>query len=171
MFMGKEKTPKELERDRIINKQRILEFLEINETWKFVFGPEQPKKWNDCIEIKDVTLRRIWMEERFIFDEIREHKPDEMFHDISKYCLLWRPPDSSFKICVPLDNQALLEECLLKYSRMTPPGKKFTFFHFNTIDATMPLFAPKVHLTLTLTLTLTPMLTLTLAVTPTLPQP
>lgn len=34
---------------------------------------------------------------------------------------------------------------MLKYSRMTPPGKKFTFFHFNTIDATMPLFAPKVH--------------------------
>ena len=82
--MGKKKTPKELERDRIINKQRILEFLEINETWKFVFGLDPPKKWNDCIEIKDVTLRRIWMEEDFIFDEIKGDRPDEIFHDISK---------------------------------------------------------------------------------------
>jgi hypothetical protein len=91
-----------------------------------------------------VTLRRIWMEQQFIFEEIKKLRPDEIFHDVSKYCFLWRPPDSSFKICVPLDSEPLLEEALVKYSKMTPPGKKFTFFHFTTIDATMPMFAPKV---------------------------
>jgi hypothetical protein len=93
---------------------------------------------------QDVTLRRIWMEHQFIFEEIKKLRPDEIFHDVSKYCFLWRPPDSSFKICVPMDSEPLLEEALVKYSKMTPPGKKFTFFHFTTIDATMPMFAPKV---------------------------
>jgi hypothetical protein len=55
-FMGKRKTPKELEKERIINKQRILEFMEINESWKFVWGSEDPKKWSDAEHIKVVHV-------------------------------------------------------------------------------------------------------------------
>lgn len=55
-FMGKKKTPKELEKERIVNKQRMLEFMEINESWKFVWGSEDPKKWSDAEHIKVVLM-------------------------------------------------------------------------------------------------------------------
>ena len=145
VFVGKPRTPKEIERDNIIMKQRLYEMFEINENFKFVFGPEKPQKWSECLEIKNVTKRRIWMEPNFIFDEIRAYKTDEIFHDISKYCLLWQPPDSTFKVCVPLDSAPLQEEALRSYAAMLPPSKAITIFHFMTIDSTMEMFLPNVH--------------------------
>ncbi len=145
IFVGKKKTPKELEREEIINRQKMYEMFEINETWRFVFGTEKPKKYNDRIDIANVTLRRIWMEEGFIFNEIKTHKPDEIFHDTDKYCFLWKPPGSDYRVCVPLNSQPLLEEALTRYSTLSPPSKLTVTFHFCCIDQTIPMFAPKVH--------------------------
>lgn len=137
--------PEEIERQRIIDKQHFYELFEINESFKFVFGMEKPNKYKECLEISNITLSRIWMEMNFIFEEIKIYKPDEMFWDISKYCLLWQPPESTFKICIPLNSPQLLDQTLREYNNLSLTSKSITIFHFMTIDATMNLFAPRVH--------------------------
>ena len=57
--------------NEIANRQRILEFFEINEEWRVVLGEEAPSKKKDILHIKGVTLRRIWMEPLFLYEEIK----------------------------------------------------------------------------------------------------
>merc|ERR1712065_121517 len=75
MFKRREITPEEKEMNEICNRQRMLEFFEIKEDWRVVLGEDPPSKKKDVLHIKGVTLRNIWMEPLFLYEEIiRLHK-------------------------------------------------------------------------------------------------
>ena len=57
--------------NEIANRQRMLELFEINEEWRVVLGEEMPSKKKDVLHIKGVTLRKIWMEPLFLYEEIK----------------------------------------------------------------------------------------------------
>ena len=145
MIKGKDKTPEQLEKERIIKKQKLIELFEINEDLKFVFGNEKPKKKKDCLLIKNVTLRRIWMEQGFIFDAIKAHEPEKVYWPVEEYTLRWKPPSSPFQMLLPLTNPVILEQAIRQYSFMTPRRKALTIFYFAPMDIAKPMFRENVH--------------------------
>lgn len=70
LMMGLRKITKaeiiENDRQARIHKQFIMEMMEINFTWKFVFGNEIPKLKSEIFEIKNCTPRQVWMEPDYL---------------------------------------------------------------------------------------------------------
>lgn len=129
--------------DDIIQRQLILEALEINQTWNIVFGNIKPKKKKEIHRVKNITLRNIWMESCYIYNELKNFKPDEIFHPVEKYCLQWQPPNLAFKLIVPLDNPVVVERTILRISQIVKRNK--ILFYFVPYDPSIGLFAPRVH--------------------------
>ena len=77
-------------RQKAIKRQKALEKKEIKQTWNFVYGDIQKVKKKDIHTITDVTLRKIWMENLFLYNTIVSMNPDERFHSSDKYILEWQ---------------------------------------------------------------------------------
>jgi hypothetical protein len=134
-----------LERKMIVLKQKQIEQFEVNQTWYFVFGTEKPKKKKDRLKIKNITYRNIWMDQNFLFNQIVEQNRAERFHSIETYALQWQPPDSVFRLLIPLDNRQIQADSLKKMQSLLPKQRKNIVFYFAPIRADVNLFAPKVH--------------------------
>jgi len=139
--LKKEKT----DREAAINRQRYYEAFEIQQDWHFVFGTEKPKKKKEVLVIDDITPRNVWFEKRYIFEKIKEHRPDELFHSIEHYALKWTPPGSQHQYMVPLDDPALQEMVIVRISSIPKKLQKQLLFFFAPRSLNMPMFAPKVH--------------------------
>ncbi len=129
----------------IIEKQRKLEREEINLKWKYVFGPSNPKKRKEIRSLTNITLRNIWMEDLFLFDQIKQHMPNENFHSPEKYVLVYHLPSNPFTVMISLTDRGLQEGVVRTLSKLKKAELHRILFHFVTIDATLPLFGPKVH--------------------------
>ena len=80
----------EKNRRKALRRQRKIERSEINITMRIVFGKDPPSKKCDVFEIKNVTLRQIWMEELYLYNCLVRFKPEESFHSPEKYSLRWQ---------------------------------------------------------------------------------
>lgn len=134
-----------LEKKLIILKQKQIEQFEVNQTWYFVYGTEKPKKRKDRLEIKDLTYRNIWMEKNFIYNQIVALNPRERFHSVETYALQWQPPNSVFRLLIPLDNRQIQADSLKKMQSLLPKQRERIVFYFAPIRADIELFAPRVH--------------------------
>lgn len=128
----------------ILKKQKQLEQNEINLEWRYVFGPIKPKKKEICI-LTNVTLRNIWMNHLFIFEQIKAQRPDENFHSPDKYVLTYHPPNSPFAMLISLTDKNLQEDAIRRIDRLRSNEKKKLLFHFIPLEDGMPMFGPKVH--------------------------
>lgn len=128
-----------------INRQRYYELREIRQEWSFVFGTEKPRKKKELSVIKDVTPRNVWMIENYLFDKIKELRPDELFYPIETYALKWTPPGSAHQMLVPLDDPAMQEMLIVKISYIPKKLQKRLLFFFAPRSLNMSLFMPKVH--------------------------
>jgi hypothetical protein len=132
-------------RKEIIKRQKTYERAEVVQTWRIAMGSEIPKKIKDTFVITNITRRNIWMEEDFIFNQIKAQFPEDIFHSIDRYAFKWQPPGSYFQVIVPLDDPVLQENALLVMNRLLPQQQKTVLFLFSPIDPAMNMFAPKVH--------------------------
>lgn len=129
----------------ILARQGKLLRQEINQTWRIAVGKELPKKLKDTHLVKDITRRNVWMEDNYVFNQIKKEYPGEIFHSIDKYILKWQPPGSHFQIIVPLDDPDLQENAIMVVSRLRKRERKKIVFLFTTLDPHMDMFAPRVH--------------------------
>ena len=123
------------ERDKIILKEIVTRQLkaekaEIVQTWNFVFGDELPEKKKEIIQIPEVTIRKIWMEPLFLYNEIKKFRPNEKFHEPELYALKWQPPGINLRLMIPLDDQEIQEQVVLQISQMSSGERKKLLFHF-----------------------------------------
>lgn len=139
------KVLEESKKKEILRRQAKLLRNEINESWRIVFGDEVPKRKKGTFLINNITPRNIWMEDNFLYNQIKSFQPDEMFHKTFQYALKWQPPGSLFKLVIPLDNPQIQENALLFFSKFTSYEKKNTLFFFSPIDPNLSMYAEKVH--------------------------
>ena len=103
----------------------------------------------NAIEIQvldQITPRNLWMEEQFLFEQIKSTYSSEYFHEISKYRLAWVPPYSSTMTYIPL-NDIELQESIYNYfssHRLKNFHLQVVFFLI-TSHPSIPIFAPRVH--------------------------
>lgn len=142
---SKEQRKEEKARLEAINRQRYFELREIRQEWSFVFGTEKPRRRKELSVIKDVTLRNVWMVENYLFNKIKELRPDELFYPIETYALKWTPPGSAHQMLVPLDDPAMQEMLIVKISYIPKKLQKRLLFFFAPRSLNMSLFMPKVH--------------------------
>jgi len=145
LIFGKKLTKEEKVIKDICKRQKDIEAQEINEEWRVVYGGDPPKKKKDVLVIKDVTLRNIWFEPHFLFNIIKSFKSEECFHPSEKYFLQWLPPGSAFKISIPLNDRALQESALRRFSTMNRFQKATMIFNFVPMIPSIGLFAERVH--------------------------
>jgi len=112
IIFGKNLTKEEKAVLAICKRQKDIEKAELKADWQIVFGEEAPKKKKDIYSIKDITLRKLWMEPNFLYETITKFNSDECYHPIEKYYLQWQPPGSTFKISIPLHDRKLQESVL-----------------------------------------------------------
>lgn len=129
----------------ICRTQEELEAKEIVQNWNIVFGNIKPKKKKEIHVVERVSLRNIWLEELFIFQQIKTFKADVIFHDISKYSLQWKPPNSTYTLIVPLDDAVVQERTILNLNKLTSFARDRVIFYFVPLDPSMGMFAPPVH--------------------------
>lgn len=132
-------------RQKVLHRQKELVRSEINLEWRIVFGDKAPKKRRDTFVIKDVTQRNIWMEDSFLFNQIKILKPDEIFHNKEYYALRWQPPGSLFRLIIRLDDLQLQENALLVMSKFSKSNKQNALFFFYPLEPSLDTFAPRVH--------------------------
>lgn len=118
---------------------------EINLEWRFVFGAEVPRKRKEIHRIQEITLRNVWMENQFIFRQIEQCRPDEVFHAADKYVLMYQPPGSPFTMQISLCDRRLQEEAVRTIARLRKAQRRRLLFHFIPADQAMPMFGVKVH--------------------------
>jgi len=81
----------EAKKRKTLKRQRNLERSEIKQSWKFVFGEStEGMKNSEIFQIENLTLRDIWMESNFLYNQILKFRTDETFHSIENYALLWK---------------------------------------------------------------------------------
>ena len=132
-------------KETILARQRRLEDIDVTpQTWNFVFGDETPSTYSDVHQIVDVTPRNIWMENDFIMNQIYKFAPDKTFHKISIYTLKYQPPNSPFRLLIPLDDWQLLENVIIRMANLSDDSKSKVLFYFSPTDPMIPLFAPHV---------------------------
>lgn len=141
----KAKSKEAAKRRAVFKRQQRMIRQEINQTWRIAIGNELPKKKKDSFPISNMTRRNVWMEDLFIFNQIKAHFPDELFHAPSQYVLKWQPLGSYFQIIIPMDEPSLQENAVLEMAKMTKAQQNKMLFLFTTLDSTLPVFAPKVH--------------------------
>ncbi|RYH13683.1 hypothetical protein EON65_35050 [archaeon] len=129
----------------ILKRQKQLEKEEVVQEWCIAVGKEIPKKKKDCFLVKNITRRNVWMEDLFIFNQIKAQFPDEIFHPPSQYVLKWQPVGSYFQTIVKLDDPALQENAVMEMNKMNKVQQKKMLFLFTTLDPAANMFAPKVH--------------------------
>jgi hypothetical protein len=118
---------------------------EINLELRVVYGAAAPRKKRDVHRLTEVTLRNLWMEDHFLFEQLRRHKPDAVFHRVDAYVLMYQPPDSPFAQHISLADRKLQEEAIRTIARMKRKHRKKLLFHFIPASETMTLFAESVH--------------------------
>ena len=96
--------------------------------------------------LEQITPRNLWMEEAYLFEQIKADFSSEIFHDISKYQLAWTPPYSSTLTFIPL-HDVELQESMYHYFSSHRQNKKHPeiVFFLITVHPSIPFFAPKVH--------------------------
>lgn len=132
-------------RKEILRRQKKLMEEEINQKWRITMGIDIPKKLKGTFLIENITRRNVWMEDNFIFNEIKKQFPDEIFHPIDCYVLKWQPPNSYFQTIIPMNDAALQENAILIVNSLLKPQQDTLLFHFTTLDPSLPLYAPRVH--------------------------
>ncbi len=135
---------KKHKKEVLIRQNKLLK-EEIKQSWKIVFGDEVPKKKKEISVIQNVTARNIWMEDQFLFNHIKQLKPEEQFHSIDEYALKWSPPGSLFRILIPMNDPKVQENAISLISKMTKSQQKKLLFHFSPISASTSMYAPHVH--------------------------
>ena len=134
-----------LEKKLTLLRQKQIEQFEVNQTWSFVYGTVKPENKKQLLQIKEITYRNIWMEENFLYNQIVALNPAESFHSPDKYALQWQPPDSVFRLFIPLDNRQIQADALKKMQSLLPKQRKRMIFFLAPIRADMDLFAPRIH--------------------------
>lgn len=131
----------------IIGKVTIVLLLNIMLNRSFVFGDVIPKLNKNIYSIIDITPRNIWMESNYIFNQIRSLRPNEQFHSIECYTLKWQPPNSPFRLSIPLIDVQFQEMLINQMEEINALKKKTEniLFYFSTKDPTLSLFSLKVH--------------------------
>jgi hypothetical protein len=143
---AKKKEREELKRKKeILERQTKLLEQEINQKWRVVMGNDIPKKLKGTFIIENITRRNVWMEDFYIYNEVKKRFPDEIFHPPHMYVLKWQPPNSYFQSIIPLHNPQLQENAILIVSALLKPQQEQILFHFTTFDPSLPLYAPRVH--------------------------
>lgn len=142
----KKKERAELKRKKeIFERQTKLLEQEINQKWRIVMGNEIPKKLKGTFLIENITRRNVWMEDYYIYHEVKKLFPDEIFHPPNMYVLKWQPPNSYFQSIIPLHNPQLQENAILLVAGLLQPQQDQILFHITTFDPSLPLYAPRVH--------------------------
>jgi hypothetical protein len=95
--------------------------------------------------LKGLTTLQIWMQPQYIYNALKEQRPEELFHPIEVYALKWQPPRSKYVIMTPMDDPQLQENMLIQVSNMKPTERNKIVFCFAPQNPTMDLFAPRVH--------------------------
>ena len=131
--------------EAICKTQEELEKKEIIQSWNIVFGNIKPKKKKEIHVVERVSLRNVWLEELFIFEQIKTFKTDVIFHNISKYSLQWKPPGSTYTLIVPLNDAVVQERTILNLNKLPQFARDMVIFYFVPIDPSMGMFAPPVH--------------------------
>ena len=134
-----------LDKNLVILKQKKIEQFETRQEWNVVFGKEKPAKKKDLLKFKDVTLRNIWMEENFIYNQAVRMNPGEILHKPEEYALEWRPPDSAFRVMIHISDQKAQADTLQRISYYPKPLQKSIIFYFTTLSKNKDLFGEKVH--------------------------
>jgi hypothetical protein len=136
----------EKKRNQILKRQRKLEKAEVSQTWRFVFGDQMPQHRKDVFKVECVTPRNVWMEGRFfLFEEIIKHRTDEFFHKPQDYALKWQPPNSPYRLIIPLDDPLVQENVIITMSKLGTRARSQILFYFSPKDPSMSLYAPRVH--------------------------
>lgn len=129
----------------ILERQERIMREEINQTWRIAVGKELPKQVKETITITNVTRRNVWMEDLYLFNNIKAKYPGEIFHSVDKYILRWQPPGSHFQIMIPLDDPGLQENAILVMSKLNKKEQGKVVFLCTTLDPGLQVFAEKVH--------------------------
>lgn len=129
----------------ILERQARILKAEINQSWRVAVGKTLPKQLKETIIVPNMTRRNVWMEDLYIFNNIKAKYPDEIFHSIDKYILKWQPPGSNFQVMIPLDDPSLQENAILVLSKLKKKDQDKIVFLFTTLDPHLPMFAEKVH--------------------------
>jgi hypothetical protein len=141
---------KKLEKEKknrkdILKRQKILYRNLVIQDWKIVFGDVRPKKMKDISVIKNVSARNVWMEDMYIFNQIKQLKPDEIFHAPDVYALRWQPPGSLFKVLIPMNDPKVQENVISVLSKLPKMLRKNMIFYFAPITPHLPMFSERVH--------------------------
>jgi hypothetical protein len=139
------KLAEEAKKQEILKRQEEMMKAEINQTWKIAMGTKLPEKMKDLTLIQNVTRRNVWMEDNYVFNQIKSQFPNEVFHSIDKYVLRWLPPGSNFQVIVPLNDSKLQENAILMVNQLLPLEQDRVIFQLTTLDPTLTLFAEKIH--------------------------
>lgn len=132
-------------KNKILDRQKRLEEIDIDpQTWNFVFGDETPKSYKDVHQITNVTPRNIWMEDDFIIKQIKKFKAGETFHPIQMYTLKWQPPNSPFRLMIPLHDMQLMENVIIRMANLGEEARSKVLFYFSPTEPSIPLFAPHI---------------------------
>ena len=96
--------------------------------------------------LHQITPRNLWMEDAYLFEQIKAIFPSENFHEISKYQLAWTPPYSSTMTFIPL-HDIELQESMYHYFSSHHQNSKHPDIIFSLVTShpSIPVFAPKVH--------------------------
>lgn len=141
----KKRAAEKARKEEICKRQSVLLGEEVNLEWKIIFGQTMPKKKKDIFVIKDVTRRNVWMEPNFLYNHIKEFKPDDLFHAPEKYALQWQPRGSLYRLVIPLDDPQTQENAIVIMSEFSKLEQQRIVFFFGPIDPSMDMYAPKVH--------------------------
>lgn len=87
----------------------------------------------------------MWMEDNFIFNQIKLLKPDKLFHPIDDYLLKWKPPTSYFQLIIPLTDYHIQESVIIEISKMSKSDQSRVVFFFAPKFITTSMFAIPVH--------------------------
>ncbi len=129
---------KKLEKEKALKKdilQRQSKLLreEIVQQWKIVIGEEVPKKMKDISVINDVTARNIWMEDLYLFNCVKQLKPEEVFHAPEAYALRWQPPGGQFMVLIPLKDVKVQENVISYLSKLPKIMRDNIIFYFTPV--------------------------------------
>ena len=85
------------------------------------------------------------MEELYLFNAVKELKPDEVFHPADSYVMKWKPPGSYHQLIIPLADYNIQESVVMEIAKYRKSLQKKLIFCFVPLVVGVKMFAEKVH--------------------------
>ena len=85
------------------------------------------------------------MEELYLFNAVKELKPDEVFHPADSYVMKWKPPGSYHQLIIPLADYNIQESVVVEIAKYRKSLQKKLIFCFVPLVVGVKMFAEKVH--------------------------